>query len=114
MEQFYSRYFGFKRARVFNPKEKNEFIILRLGNTCIELFSADEKKINQSRPITGFKHLAFEVADLEDFVKKLNSKGIVTEHIIDYSHVIPGFRICFFSDPEGNRIEIMEGYKDQF
>jgi hypothetical protein len=27
--------------------------------------------------------------------------------------VVPGLRIVFFRDPEGNIIELMEGYRDE-
>jgi hypothetical protein len=28
--------------------------------------------------------------------------------------VVKGMKVCFFNDPEGNRLELMEGYQDQF
>ncbi len=33
--------------------------------------------------------------------------------MIDCSTVVEGLRVCFFDDPEGNKIELMQGYKDQ-
>ncbi len=32
--------------------------------------------------------------------------------IIDCPHVTPSLRICFFKDPRGNILELMEGWKD--
>jgi creatinine amidohydrolase len=114
-EQFYTKHFGFRRARVFNPDTPNEFIILRLGSTCIELFSAPAEakdKMAKEQPI-GFQHLAFEVPDLERALAALHADGIETDEIIDCSSIIPGMRVCFFRDPDGNRVELMEGYRDQ-
>jgi hypothetical protein len=34
-EQFYSRHFGFRRARVFNANTPDEFVLLRLGSMCL-------------------------------------------------------------------------------
>ena len=115
-EAFYTKHLGFRRARVFNEGTDREFIMLRLGPVCIELFQAqgDEKsQTAQEQPI-GFKHLAFEVPDLEAAIASLKADGIEVEDIIDCSSILEGFRVCFFNDPDGNRLELMEGYKDQF
>jgi glyoxylase I family protein len=37
-ERFYTKHFGFRRARVFNAGTPGEFIMLRLDATCLELF----------------------------------------------------------------------------
>ena len=115
-EQFYTKHFGFRRARVFNPGTPGEFLMLRLGSTCIELFSAPENVRNQlakPQPI-GFAHLAFAVDDLDAAVARLQADGIVTEPIIDCSSIMQGARVCFFQDPDGNRLELMQGYQDEF
>ncbi len=62
----------------------------------------------------GFTHLAFEVDDLDAAIAKLQEDGIQPEKIIDLSSSIPGGRVCFFHDPDGNRLELMQGYKDEF
>ncbi len=115
-EAFYTRHFGFRRSRVFNEGTPNEFVMLRLGPTCVELFSAKEEDRTRSggaQPV-GFNHLAFEVADMEEATTRLRDDGIETDKIIDCSNVVEGLRVCFFDDPEGNRIELMQGYADQF
>ena len=112
-EQFYTRHFGFRRSRVFNADTPDEFIMLRLGSTCLELFSANQCA-SAGEQCVGFKHLAFEVPDLEIAVAHLQDDGIETDAIIDCSATVPGLRVCFFNDPEGNRIELMQGYEDEF
>lgn len=55
------------------------------------------------RELSG-RHPAFEVADLEAAKAYLTGKGIE----ISYSSVITGRDRCFFRDPFGNRIELLE------
>jgi glyoxylase I family protein len=107
-EAFYTRHFGFKRSRTFNRGKPDEFFLLKLGSTRLELFPTDRAKTAALRggeqPI-GFKHLAFDVPKLEP--------GIEPDPIIDVGHITPGFRIVFFRDPEGNILELMEGYQEE-
>ena len=113
-EQFYTKHFGFKRARVFNAGEPNEFVMLRLGSICLELFSAaPDSQTPMGEPSVGFKHLAFEVPDLDAAVAALTTDGIETDVIIDCSSILEGMRVCFFDDPDGNRLELMQGYRDE-
>ena len=114
-ESFYSKRFGFKRSRTFNAGKPNEFIMLKLGPVRLELFPTDSAKtVNQKggEQAIGFKHLAFEVAKLEPAIEALRGDGIEPDPIIDFGETIPGCRLVFFRDPEGNIIELMEGYSD--
>ncbi len=114
-EAFYTKHFGFKRARVFNAGTPDEFALLRLGKFCIELFpTKNTKDVQQAAQPLGFQHMAFEIGNIDEAIKKLNDDGVKTEDIIDCSAILKGMRICFFHDPDGNRLELMEGYKDQF
>jgi glyoxylase I family protein len=114
-EEFYTRHFGFERARVFNRGQDNEFVMLRLGACCIELFGADEAEPQPSpgAQTVGFKHLAFEVDDLDAKVKEMEAEGLEPGDIIDCSGVVPGLRVCFLKDPEGNILELMQGWQDE-
>ena len=114
-ERFLTRHFGFKRCRVFQPGQEDEFVMLRLGSMCVELFAAPPGAAGPNADETrlGFKHLALTVPDLEAKIKELRADGIEPENIIDCDEMSKGLRICFFADPEGNRIEIMEGWTDE-
>ena len=114
-ESFYTRHFGFHRSRVFQQNTPNEFVMLRLGSVCLELFPPppDSESVSAGPQQIGFQHLAFEVPDLDAAVDGLVADGIEPEEIIDCSDLVPGLRICFFEDPDGNRIELMQGYCDQ-
>jgi glyoxylase I family protein len=113
-EAFYAEHFGFRRARVFKEGEPDEFVMLRLGDTCMELFQsqAGPEARGGEQPV-GFKHLCFDVADIEAKAAELEGAGVPTEGIIDCGHQVPGLKVCFFTDPEGNRVELMEGWQDE-
>jgi glyoxylase I family protein len=114
-EEFYTKHFGFRRCRVFNAGKPGEFLMLRLGSICLEIFSADNAdSLSGGEQPVGFKHLAFEVDDIDVAVANLHADGIETQDIADCSGVIEGLRICFFNDPDGNLIELMQGFKDEF
>lgn len=110
---FYEKHFGFKLARIFKEGEPDMFYMLRLGEARLELFTADAPGRAGEQPV-GFKHMAFEVPDLEAAIAALEADGIEPDPIIDCAHVVEGMRICFFDDPDGNRLELMQGYADQF
>ena len=113
MERFYTKHFGFRRARVFNAGSENEFVMLRLKNMCIELFSSTgDRPVSNSENDVGFRHIAFEVSNLENMIACLIVDGVEVGDIIDYSASVSGLRICFFDDPEGNKVEIMQGWSD--
>ena len=114
-EAFYTKHFGFKRSRTFNRGKPNEFFMLKLGSIRLELFSSDREKSagmqGGEQPI-GFKHLAFDVPKLEPVIAALQADAIDVDKIVVVESV-PGLRIAFFRDPEGNIIELMEGYRDE-
>lgn len=114
-ETFYTEMFGFRRVCVFNTEQEGEFVLLRLGDMRIELFQAPESAsgLRGEKQRVGFWHLAFEVENLEEMIAKLNAGGIETGEIEDCSSLAEGLRVCFFKDPEGNELEIMEGWADQ-
>lgn len=114
-EEFYTRHFNFRRSRVFNAGTPEEFVMLRLDPTCLEVFPAKPagRAPGGGEQPVGFRHLAFEVADLDEAVAGLRAEGIETGGIIDCSDVVAGLRVCFFDGLEGNRLELMQGYRDQ-
>ena len=115
-EAFYTKHFGFKRCRTFQRGQPGEFFLLKLGPVRLELFpsetlpAASEKGGEQS---VGFRHLAFSVPSIDAFLAKLQPEGIAPDKIIDLGDTLPGLRVAFFRDPEGNIIELMENYRDE-
>jgi glyoxylase I family protein len=115
-EAFYTKHFGFKRSRTFNRGKHDEFFMLKLGSIRLELFPADHTQTAETQggeQDVGFKHLAFDVPRLEPVIAALQADGIQFDPIIDCDDVAPGVRIVLFRDPEGNILELMEGYQDE-
>jgi glyoxylase I family protein len=115
-ERFYTKHFGFKRSRTFHAGQPNEFIMLKLGAMRLELFPTDSLKVSDAsagEQAVGFKHLAFDVPKLEPVLAALKEDGVSCDPIIDLSGIMPGARIVFLRDLEGNILELMEGYEDE-
>lgn len=115
-ERFYTKHFGFKRSRTFNPGTPGEFILIKLGATRLELFPTNSLKVadaNAGEQPIGFKHLAFDVPKLDPLIEALKEDGVTCDNIIPCPHIAPNARIVFFRDLEGNIIELMEGYVDE-
>ena len=112
-ERFYTEHFGFRRARVFEAGEPGEFVVLRLGSVCLELFQAVGCPADATggEQDVGFKHLAFDVDDIDAAAQGLRESGLEVGEMLDVPS-LPGLRICFLTDPEGNVIELMHGWQD--
>ncbi|NEW08768.1 VOC family protein [Paenibacillus sp. SYP-B3998] len=85
---------------------------LRVGDTKqqVELFSFPHppERVNQPEA-RGLRHLAFTVANIQESIAELASKGISVESVrID---PITGQRYTFFSDPDGLPLELVEDAK---
>lgn len=116
-ERFYSRHFGFRRARAI-AVEGGEIVFLKAGQAYLELFPARE-----DAPLPppqgdgpwhpGWRHIAFKVADVDAKLAELAEAARVTLGPFSFDQVIPGWRTVWVADPEGNIVEISQGYLDQ-
>lgn len=117
IEQFYTRYFGFQRARVI-PLGNEEIIFIKSGAIYLELFQAKEaapvpppEKDGPWYP--GWRHIAFQVDDVDAKLSEMGNDAQVTLGPLDFDAFIPGWRTVWLADPEGNIVEITQGYVDQ-
>lgn len=108
-KHFYTVVLGFKAVREVYREERQSYKLdLEVGNQYqIELFSFPGPPARPSRPeAVGLRHLAFEVDDVEDAKRQIESHGVVVEDIrIDE---FTGKRFTFFADPDGLPIELYE------
>jgi glyoxylase I family protein len=73
----------------------------------VELFSFPGAPLRPSYPeAQGLRHLAFAVADVADFQRRLESMGVTTEEIRVDEYT--GQRFVFFADPDGLPLELYE------
>ena len=119
-EDFYSRYFGFRRARAIALGEGNEIVFLKNGHgVYLELFRADAERPTALPTLTGdgahypgVRHLAFQVASVDDTLAALGATADVTLGPLDFDAFIPGWRTVWVRDPDGNIVEISQGFVD--
>ena len=118
-EAFYTKHFGFKRARAIDLGNGKELVFLKDNNNFyFEVFPADEE-----RPVewaggdgphyAGIRHLAFSVNDVDAKLAEMASDAVVTLGPLNFDDFIAGWRTAWVKDPEGNIIEITQGFKDQ-
>jgi glyoxylase I family protein len=117
IERFYSKYFGFRRARVYAPGP-DQVVIITSGNLSLELFKASEasplappEKSGYEFP--GWRHICFAVDDLDAKLKELGDDAKPTLGPVDMSQFVPDMKVCWLADPEGNIFELNQGYVDE-
>ena len=118
IETFYSTYFGFKRVRVYAPGP-GQVVMIRSGAVYLELFKAtEESPLPQSKgagpDYPGWRHICFMVDDLDAKLKELGEDAKVTLGPLDMGSFIPGMKVCWVADPEGNIVELNQGYVDEY
>ncbi len=116
-ERFYTRYFGFRRARVI-PLGNEQIIFVKSGGTYLELFqSKGESPLpafqNDGPAYPGIRHLAFQVKNVDEKLSEMGADAHITLGPLDFNDFIPGWRSVWVADPDGNIVEISQGYVDQ-
>jgi len=117
VERFYTRYFGFKRARVI-PLGDEQIVFIKSGSVYLEIFQAKGKgrvqKPGKDGPkYPGWRHIAFMVDDVDAKLAEMGKDAKITLGPLDFSDFIPGWRTVWVADPEGNIVEISQGYTDE-
>ncbi len=118
VERFYTRHFGFRRARVVDIGQGAQIVFLRGAGTLIELFRAGEPNPvppaeDDGYPWSGVRNFSFEVDDVDRKIAEMGPDAVVTKPPLGFDDVIPGWRSVWLRDPAGNVIQITTGYTDQ-
>lgn len=116
-ERFYTTHFGFRRARVI-PLGEEQIVFLKAGSMYLELFQAkgDPPGTPPEKDGPGYRgvrHLAFQVDDVDATLAAMGGAAAVTLGPLDFDAFIPGWRTVWIADPDGNIVEISQGYTDQ-
>ena len=117
IERFYTQHFGFKRARVYDPGS-TQVVVIKAGNLALELFAAVGEAptwpAGKAGPeYQGLRHLAFLVDDLDAKLAELGASVRVDLGPVDMGQYIQGMRVAWVADPEGNILELSQGYVDE-
>jgi glyoxylase I family protein len=108
-KRFYTEALGLEAIAETYRHERQSFKLdLRLADgTQIELFSFPSAPKRLSYPeACGLRHLAFEVADVEQAVAELQKRGVAVEKVRVDEYT--GKRFTFFADPDGLPLELYE------
>jgi glyoxylase I family protein len=116
-EQFYVRHFGFRRARVIEFGA-DRIVFLKSGNVYLELFKATEYSPAQPPQNDGYvwpgvRHLAFQVNDVDAKLAEIGEDARVNLGPLKFDDFIPGWKTVWIRDPDGNVVEISQGFVDQ-
>lgn len=119
IEKFYSKHFGFRRARVIPLGDQQIVFAKNDAGVYLEIFQA-EGGPNPEKPFTGdgahydcIRHIAFQVDDVDAKVAEMGADAKVTLGPMGFDAFIPGWKTVWVADPEGNIVEISQGYVDQ-
>lgn len=117
VERFYTKHFGFRRARVV-PLGESQVVFIKSGNVYLEIFPATKEApmppAGGSGPeYSGWRHIAFTVEDVDAKLAEMGEDARITQGPMSFDSFIPGWRTAWVSDPEGNIVEITQGYTDQ-
>ncbi len=118
-ENFYVKHFGFFRARTISLGEGKELVFLKDKNGFyFEIFPAEEQRPSPRAEgdgphYPGLRHLAFSVPDVDAKVAEMGAEAVITLGPLGFDAFIPGWKTVWVKDPEGNIVEITQGYKDE-
>src|SRR5205823_13981959 len=117
VERFYSRHFGFRRARVI-PLGAEQIVFLKAGDVYLELFQATGDAAAPPPDSDGpgypaWRHIAFQVNDVDAKLREMGADADVTLGPLKFDDFIPGWKTVWVRDPNGGIVEISQGYVDQ-
>jgi len=108
-KRFYIETLGLAVVREVHRPERGSYKLdLAVGDgTQVELFSFPDPPRRPSCPeARGLRHLAFEVADVDQAADELRANGVAVEPVRIDEHT--GKRFTFFADPDGLPLELYE------
>lgn len=110
-KDFYCRLLGGSVIEETFRAERNSYKLdIRFNGFQIELFSFPKPPKRVSRPeAAGLRHLAIQVKNLSNAISYLTNHGIEVEPV--RTDEITGDLFCFFADPDGLPIELVQATK---
>ena len=117
MEKWYSKHFGFTRKRVYLPGP-DQVVVIGNDGASLELFPAKgdappPAPERDGHEYPGWRHVAFLVDDLDATLAQMGDDAKITLGPLDMGAFIEGMRVAWISDPEGNIVELNQGYAEE-
>jgi glyoxylase I family protein len=130
VERWYTKHFGFTRRRLYLstpeiPLPSQEQgglavagVIIGNGGVSLELLPATSESpvppADKDGPAyPAYRHFAFSVDDLDAKLAEMGDDAKITLGPVDMGAFIEGMRVAWISDPEGNIVELNQGYEDE-
>jgi glyoxylase I family protein len=130
VERWYAKHFDFTRKRVYVSTPEIPLpsqdqaglavagVIIGNGSMRLELLPATSESPAPRPEADGpsypaYRHFAFSVDDVDAKLAELGGDAQITLGPIDMGAFIPGMRVAWISDPEGNIVELSQGYEDE-
>ncbi|MGA2700584.1 MAG: VOC family protein [Isosphaeraceae bacterium] len=126
IERYYTKHFGFQRARVVSLGGGKPIVFLKSGAFYLELFQSEQASpVPSPAPIWpqypggdgphyhGVRHLAFKVDDVDAQLARMGAEAVLTLGPLSFDSFIPGWKSAWLADPEGNIVEVSQGFVDQ-
>ena len=119
IERFYSKHFGFQRARVIDLPDGRQIVFLRGGGVYLELFPAQGERpaspdANNEGPLhPGVRNFSFQVDNVDAQLAAMGDAARITFGPLSFDAFIPGWRSVWLADPEGNVFQVTQGFTDQ-
>src|SRR4051812_31152212 len=87
-ERFYTKHFGFRRARVI-PLGQERIVFIKSGEVYLELFQAKETRtgpppVGDGPWSPGPRHLAFQVDDVDAKLAAMGSDAVISQGPMDF------------------------------
>jgi glyoxylase I family protein len=116
IERFYTRHFGFRRVRVADLGAE-KIVFLRSDGLVLELFQAKGRSpapppSGAGPEYPGVRHIAFQVDDVDAKLAAMGEDARVTLGPLGFDDFIEGWKTVWVADPEGNIVEVSQGYHD--
>jgi len=103
MVEWYEKHLGTKTVR--SIPDRNIFFIITANGVIIEIYPAAQSVDPQKNNVSGIRHIAFEVPDIEEAQRKMIEDGVD----IDREIPAPGdTRLVHFRDIEGNLLDLVQ------
>ena len=119
-EKFYTKNFGFKRARVAKLPDGDQIVFIKMGDSAfyLEIFKAKEASpippaSNDGPQYPSVRHLAFKVDNVDAKLAEIGDDAKISLGPLNFDDYIPGWRTVWIFDPDDRIIEISQGYVDQ-
>ena len=95
----------------FNDERGFRIAVLQFGNSKLELFAFSRPTIyhtwNPDETVLGLKHIGILVENVDAVLAQLREHDVRIIYPPNDAH--GGVRTCFFADPDGNALELIDG-----